>query len=53
MFERDTKGDATHSWWIFDNIECCKACGIVRRADRQHKPCVGPVKISLRIEANV
>lgn len=32
-------------------IECCRRCGIVRRADDANKPCRGFVTISLRDEA--
>lgn len=37
-----------HVWWIWQGIECCKVCGIVRRKDDKNKPCRGPVKITLR-----
>lgn len=38
-------GDETHDWFIFSGMECCRLCGIVRRADRQNSPCKGPVKV--------
>lgn len=47
---RSVEGDATHEWradlgtWV-----ACGKCGIVRRADRLHRPCAGhPPVISPR-----
>lgn len=41
-----------HVWGNFEESfipgECCRVCGVVRRADRQNKPCKGPCKITLR-----
>lgn len=28
--------------------KCCLDCGIMRRVDRQNKPCKGPVELELR-----
>lgn len=28
--------------------ECCRVCGMMRRADKKNKPCKGPAKIELR-----
>jgi hypothetical protein len=43
-------GDATHQWWKHGTTwDWCKVCGLVRRADRQNKPCSGVMpKITLR-----
>jgi hypothetical protein len=47
---RSIEGDATHEWrndlgsWV-----TCGKCGVVRRADRMHRPCTGhPPVISPR-----
>jgi hypothetical protein len=40
-----------HQWWIWNGLECCKVCGMVRRNDDKNKPCRGPVKVEPRIEA--
>lgn len=40
--------DETHDWFIWRGLECCRRCGIVRRADRQNKPCKGAVKVGPR-----
>lgn len=37
-----------HRWMLYDNIPCCKICGIVRRADDKNKACKGPTAIRLR-----
>ena len=37
-----------HTWWLWQGIECCKVCGIVRRKDDKNKPCKGPTRIVLR-----
>ena len=39
-----------HDWFRPDFIayDCCRACGIVRRADGKNKPCRGEVKVTLR-----
>lgn len=41
-----------HRWFTPKGIafECCKNCGIVRRADDQNSPCKGKIKIDLRGE---
>lgn len=28
--------------------ECCRVCGMMRRRDKQNKPCKGPVAVTLR-----
>lgn len=40
----------SHQWFWPKGIrwECCKVCGIVRRADDKNGPCKGPVKIGPR-----
>lgn len=45
-----SEGDKTHDWFVpsFIGYECCRICGIVRRADRQNKPCRGPVPVGPR-----
>jgi hypothetical protein len=45
---RSIDHDASHAWHIRLGLECCRACGIVRRADRMHRPCHGPVVVELR-----
>jgi Zn-finger protein len=30
--------------------QCCKDCGIIRRADDTNKPCKGKVRVELRQE---
>lgn len=45
---RNAAGDATHEWFLWHGLESCKKCGIVRRADRLHKPCKGVVRVELR-----
>lgn len=39
-----------HKWHLPEGIgfECCSDCGIVRRADDRHRPCLGPVRVGLR-----
>ena len=39
---------SAHDWHLRFGLTCCKACGIVRRADGKNKPCPGPVRIGLR-----
>lgn len=46
-----TQAVETHVWHDRFDLTCCKACGIVRRADRQNKPCRGVVKVALRATA--
>lgn len=47
---RMTEESNGHRWghWKTDPFECCRVCGIVRRADDQNKPCHGPSRIELR-----
>lgn len=35
--------DRTHDWFYYDGVkgDCCRRCGIVRRADRMNNPCNG------------
>jgi hypothetical protein len=40
--------DRQHLWHKRFGLTCCKACGIVRRADGRNKPCPGPVRLGLR-----
>lgn len=39
-----------HKWgfWKGDKFECCRWCGMVRRADKRNKHCRGKVKVELR-----
>ena len=37
-----------HEWWIWNGLECCKVCGIVRRNDGKNSPCRGATKIKPR-----
>ena len=41
-----------HDWFVpkFIGYECCRKCGVVKRADGQNKPCRGRVVIGLRDE---
>ena len=36
-------GDSTHKWQSVPgkDWQCCRICGIIRRADRQNSPCKG------------
>jgi hypothetical protein len=34
-----------HVWFERDNLEACRNCGVVRRADDGNKPCKGEVKV--------
>lgn len=45
-------GRGEHDWFVpkFIGYECCRKCGIVRRADDKNKPCRGRVTLSLRDE---
>jgi hypothetical protein len=45
---RTEGGDESHFWVERFNLTCCQRCGIVRRADRQNKPCPGIVRVVLR-----
>lgn len=47
----DGPDDGTHPWIEFSGRVCCGACGVIRRADGQNKPCMGPVHIVLREDA--
>jgi hypothetical protein len=42
--------DRTHDWFHYDAVkgDCCRRCGIVRRADRMNNPCRGAVKVGPR-----
>src|SRR5262249_41909487 len=45
--------DGTHDWFNpgwFSSWECCRQCGIIRRADRKNKPCRGAVHVETRIK---
>ncbi len=51
MTERSIENDATHEWsaTIAPLWDVCAKCGVVRRADRMHRPCPGkPPQISPR-----
>ena len=37
-----------HEWWLWNGLECCKICGIVRRNDDKNSPCKGNIKIKPR-----
>lgn len=39
-----------HDWFKpqFVGYECCRKCGIIRRADDKNKPCKGIVRVALR-----
>lgn len=39
-----------HEWFKpeFLTYECCRKCGIVRRADDKNSPCKGPVRVGPR-----
>lgn len=39
-----------HDWFTpnFIGYECCRACGIIKRADGKNKPCKGPVGVRPR-----
>ena len=52
QFFANLLGVGKHHWFIPDNIqyECCRKCGIVRRADDKNGPCKGDVRLSLRDE---
>ena len=44
-------GDESHVWIkasYLKNMEVCKVCGFVRRADRKNSPCRGKSVIVLR-----
>lgn len=40
-----------HDWFKPDFLkwECCRKCGIVRRADDKNNPCRGVVRVGLRV----
>ncbi len=40
--------NAEHEWWIWHGMECCKLCGIVKRADGKNRPCKGIVRVGPR-----
>ena len=55
MAEQDMEailGIGIHDWFVpaFIGRECCRKCGIMRRADDRNKPCRGKVVLSLRDE---
>lgn len=40
-----------HVWGNVTSLipgECCRICGLMRRRDKQNKPCKGPVEVTLR-----
>jgi len=37
-----------HVWFEHDDLEACRNCGVVRRADDGNKPCKGKVALALR-----
>lgn len=41
-------GEKRHHWIRRYGLDCCKLCGIVRRADDKNKPCPGKVRVELR-----
>lgn len=46
-------GDESHEWFELMGLkggawDACKVCGTIRRADRNNKPCRGPVSVKLR-----
>mgnify|MGYP001592762384 CR=1 FL=1 len=43
-------GDETHDWFtpIQMGYECCRQCGIIRRADHKNRPCRGWIGVTLR-----
>ena len=46
-----TEVDGGHVWGNVTSLipgECCRICGVMRRRDRQNKPCKGPVEVTLR-----
>lgn len=45
-------GIGVHDWFTpgFIGYECCRKCGMVRRADDKNKPCRDRVVLSLRDE---
>lgn len=43
-----------HVWGNVKSLilgECCRVCGLMRRRDKQNKPCKGPVQITMREKA--
>lgn len=42
-----------HRWFMYVPLghECCRDCGVVRRADNQNGPCRGKVHVALRDDA--
>ena len=42
-----------HVWFERDNLEACRNCGVVRRADDGNKPCKGEVKVTLRASTSL
>lgn len=49
MTER-TIADGAHEWFrpSFLKFDCCRKCGIVKRADGRNSPCPGNVHVALR-----
>lgn len=49
-------GLVEHDWFYYSptKSDCCRRCGVVRRADDQNGPCRGPVKVTVKTipEAN-
>lgn len=48
IFQPLSHGGAKHIDFTFDNMQCCKVCGLVRPAEGWTRPCKGPTEISLR-----
>lgn len=40
--------EPAHVDFVFDNLPCCKVCGLVKPHDGWKKPCKGPTRLSLR-----
>ena len=37
-----------HVWFKRFGLICCKACGLVQRADGKNRLCPGPVRVGIR-----
>lgn len=55
MYDRDDRevepinvGNFGHVDYVFDDMPCCKRCGLVRPAEGWARPCKGPSELSLR-----
>ena len=40
-----------HDWFLFKGMKCCRVCGNVWNETSDTRPCKGPSKVSLRIDA--